>query len=457
MNTPRRTRYAIIGTGSRANMYFHEITGPYANYARLVAVSDVNVGRAEHYQRYVKERGHEAPEFFTPDAIDKMVSLCDVDRVIVTSPDWAHASHIVAALDSGADVIVEKPLTISAEGINSIAEAVKRTGRDVTVTFNYRYSPRNTALKELIAKGCLGDITSVHFEWLLDTAHGADYFRRWHRDKSKSGGLLIHKASHHFDLVNWWLADTPSRVFASGGLRFYGADNAAKRGLGIRPERGTSDSPLNDEFSLDMRLDPQLRSLYLDQEHIDGYHRDVDVFSPGITIEDNLSLVVDYASGASMSYSLNAHSPWEGYTVGINGTKGRAELTVVERGAVSVDANGRVLIDPTARPEGVIQDNSRPVSEHLIFQEHFKAAVEISITQQEGGHGGGDSSLLKDIFNGVDNDVLGHAATWRDGARSVAVGLAGNLSLTTGQAVRIEELGLGEAVHVTAPLLHKPA
>jgi hypothetical protein len=135
-------------------------------------------------------------------------------------------------------------------------------------------------------------------------------------------------------------------VFASGGLRFYGDENAKRRGLGPRPERGTTDSPLNDEFSLDLRKDPQLRALYLDNEDIDGYHRDVDVFTAGITIEDNLSLVVDYTSGAAMSYSLNAHAPWEGYTVSINGTRGRAELTVVERGAVALDVGGRVLIDP---------------------------------------------------------------------------------------------------------------
>ena len=456
MKPTRRTRYAIIGTGSRAHMYFHEITGPYADDAELVAISDINIGRAKHYERYVIERGHQAPLLFAPDQIDTMVRSTEVDRVIVTSPDWAHATHIVAALDAGADVIVEKPLTISEDGIRAIAAAAARSGRNVTVTFNYRYSPRNTALKQLIAGGSLGTITSIHFEWLLDTAHGADYFRRWHRDKTKSGGLLIHKASHHFDLVNWWISDTPAQVFASGGLRFYGAGNARRRGLGPRPERGTTDSPLSDAFSLDLRKDPQLRALYFDHEKIDGYQRDLDVFSDGITIEDNLSLVVEYTAGASMSYSLNAHSPWEGYTVSVNGTGGRAELTVVERGAVTLDPEGRVLIDPTARPEGVIEDQARPVSEKLLFQEHFKPAVEIPIAHQEGGHGGGDGRLLEDIFKGPGVDILGHAATWRDGAQSVAVGLAGNLSLATGQAVKVSDLAVGDALD-PRPASSRPA
>ncbi len=445
-----RRRYALIGTGSRARLYLDAMSGEHADVAEIVALSDVNEGRVAVHERFLAERGVPAPVRFAPDELGEAVRREGIDRVIVTSPDFTHAHYVVAALEAGADVVVEKPLATSADGVRSIAEATRRTGRNVTVTFNYRYSPRNTALKQLIASGELGEVTSVHFEWLLDTAHGADYFRRWHRDKDRSGGLLIHKASHHFDLVNWWLGDVPSRVYASGGLRFYGAANAARRGLGERPERGTTDSPLRDAFSLDLRDDDLLRELYLEQEAYDGYRRDRDVFDAGITIEDNLSLVVDYLSGASMSYSLNAHAPWEGYTVAVNGTCGRAELTVVERGAVLVDGGGRVVVDPSAHPEGVQAEESRPVSERLVLQKHFGPAVEVPIPAGVGGHGGGDEVLLRDVFVGRGEDPLGHTASWLDGARAVAVGLAGNLSLETRQAVAVADLDLGGAVPVTA-------
>ena len=440
---PHRTRYLLIGTGSRARMYLDAIAGPHAEVAELVGWSDTNQGRLDLYERRLAEAGVPAPARFAPEQLAEAVREHRADRVIVTSPDFTHARYVAAALDAGADAVTEKPLTTSEAGVRQIAEAAQRTGRDVTITFNYRYSPRNTALKEVIASGEIGEVTSVHFEWVLDTAHGADYFRRWHRDKANSGGLLIHKASHHFDLVNWWLADAPTRVFASGGLRFYGAENAARRGLGERPERGSIDSPLHDAFSLDLRQDPQLRALYYEQESFDGYLRDRDVFDPGITIEDNLSLVVDYARGASMSYSLNAHSPWEGYNVAVNGTKGRAELTVVERGAVITDESGKRVVDPSAHPEAVVREGARPVGERLVVQKHFELAREVPIPEGEGGHGGGDARLLRDVFVGASDDPLGHAASWRDGVRSVCVGLAGNRSLETGQAVRIDELDLG--------------
>ena len=435
--------YALIGVGARAQMYLDAIAGPHSDVARLVAWSDANPGRLDWSQDRLPALG--SPERFDPADLANVISRLRVDAVIVTSPDASHAGYIVAALDAGADVVVEKPLTTSEEGVRSIAEAVARTGRSVTATFNYRYAARNSALRQVIAAGDIGEITSVHFEWVLDTAHGADYFRRWHRDKQTSGGLLIHKSSHHFDLVNWWIADSPVRVFASGGLRFYGAENADRRGVGPRPERGTTDSPLRDGFSLDLRRDPQLKGLYLDQEPHDGYRRDRDVFDPGITIEDNLSLVVDYASGASMTYSLNAHSPWEGYSVTVNGTSGRAELSVVERGAVLLDEDRHVVVDPSARPDLVGAGDARPVGERLVVQRHFEAAREIAIPSGTGGHGGGDVLLLQDVFAGGASDPLGRAASWRDGARAVIVGLAGNRSLESGQAVRIADLDLGSA------------
>lgn len=438
-----RTRYALVGSGSRAQMYLGAIAGPHADVAELVAWGDTNSGRLDWSQSRLEAAGMPAPARFDPAELGAAVAEHRIDRVIVTTPDATHADYIVAALAAGADAVVEKPLTTTEAGVRAIADAAQSSGRDVTITFNYRYAPRNTELKRVISSGAIGEVASVHFEWVLDTAHGADYFRRWHRDKSRSGGLLIHKSSHHFDLVNWWLADVPARVFASGGLRFYGAENAARRGLGPRPERGSIDAPGRDAFSLDLRDDPTLRGLYFEQEAHDGYVRDRDVFDAGITIEDNLSLVVDYARGASMSYSLNAHSPWEGYTVAVNGTAGRAELTVVERGAVLTDGEGNVVVDPSASPDGVVAERSRPVGERLLVQRHFEAAREVPIPRGEGGHGGADARLLHDVFVGPGVDELGHAAGWRDGVRSVVVGLAGNRSLESGQAVRIADLDLG--------------
>lgn len=437
-----RARVALIGTGSRAEMYVRAVLVEHAASAELVAISDTNPGRVDYYLGLAAELSPDTPVArFLPEDLTQFIRENRIDRVIVTTPDYTHADYIVEALEAGADVVVEKPLTINDEGCRRICEAIERTGRDVVVTFNYRYSPRNSALKEIIQSGAIGTVTSIDFSWMLDTVHGADYFRRWHRQKENSGGLLIHKASHHFDLVNWWIDDVPARVFASGGLRFYGDRNAAGRGLGERPDRGTTDAAAGDPFALDLREDRKLNDLYYANEHHDGYQRDQDVFTSGITIEDNLALVVDYAGGPTLSYSLNAHSPWEGYRVAVNGTLGRAELEVVERAAVSSSTDQKV-VDPSATP--VEEDDTVRVNgERLVVQRHWEKAVEVPIVNGEGGHGGGDALLLTDLFEGPGDDPLGRPSGYLDGLRAVAVGIAGNASLETELPVRISELDLG--------------
>lgn len=443
----RKARIALIGTGGRSEMYIRAIFGKHADTAELVAFSDVNPGRVEFYQKLIQELGAPGPvASFEPAELTAFIQANNIDRIIVTTPDYTHADYIVEGLRAGADVVVEKPLTIDAESCRRITQAVQETGRNVVVTFNYRYSPRNSALKEIIQSGVIGKVTSVDFSWVLDTVHGADYFRRWHREKKNSGGLLIHKASHHFDLVNWWIDDVPERIFASGGLKFYGDKNAAERGLGPRPERGTPDADApageKDPFALDLREDERLKALFLDNEHYDGYRRDQDVFTGGITIEDNLALVVEYQGGPRLSYSLNAHSPWEGYRVAVNGTEGRAELEVVERAAVLHSTDQKTVVDPSATPVEE-EDAVRRNGERLVVQRHWEAAYEVPIVNGEGGHGGGDELLLSDLFNGPGEDPLGRPSGYLDGLRSVSVGIAGNRSLETSLPVRVEDLDLG--------------
>ena len=111
-----------------------------------------------------------------------------------------------------------------------------------------------------------------------------------------------------------------------------------------------------------------------------------------------------------------------------------------------LDADGHAVVDPSARPDDVIAEETRPVGERLVLQKHFGSAVEVDIPVGDGGHGGGDSLLLAEVFAGPTGDPLGRAATWTDGIRSVVVGLSGNRSLETGQAVRPLDLDLGPAL-----------
>jgi hypothetical protein len=199
--------------------------------------------------------------------------------------------------------------------------------------------------------------------------------------------------------------------------------------------------------------------LYWEAEQHDGYLRDRDVFAAGITIEDNVSVMVGYRRGAVMTYSLNAHSPWEGYRVTVNGTGGRAELEVVERAAVLPGPDGRIVLDASAT-EDVNEDGAedgRRGGARLFVQRHWETARTVPVAGEGGGHGGGDALLLADVFRGATADQLGKQAGYQDGLASVAVGLAANISMVTGQPVDIGTLGLPGLGSLPAGGMEKPA
>ena len=202
-------------------MYLDAIAGDHSDVAKLAGLIEPNPGRLAVHVNRLAAAGMEMTGVLTgrPDDLEDVIAGAGADRAIITSPDFTHAGLIVRCLDAGVDVVVEKPLTIDEESCAKIADAAERNPGQLVVTFNYRYSPRNSAVRQVIADGRIGDVTSVHFEWALDTIHGADYFRRWHRRKHESGGLLVHKSTHHFDLVNWWLAASPELVFSQADLR----------------------------------------------------------------------------------------------------------------------------------------------------------------------------------------------------------------------------------------------
>ena len=436
-----KKRYAIIGTGGRSNMYIKALTdGTYKDYAELVAMCDLNQGRLDYYNERIQKEykyPHALPTY-SHLQFEQMILDHKPDVVIVTTIDRTHHIYACKAMEMGCDVISEKPMTIDPEKCQMIIDTQKRTGRNFTVTFNYRYAPRNTRIKELLDSGICGELTSINFEWLLDTSHGADYFRRWHRNKVNSGGLMVHKATHHFDLVNWWLDSTADTVFAMGDLAFYGRINAESRGVRSNWFRARgSEEAKHDPFALQVVPGDRLDQLYFQTEAGDGYIRDLNVFGDGISIEDNMSVMVRYRNRVVMNYTLCAHCPWEGYRIVFNGTEGRLEFNVVESGFTRPGEDMSVFgmreyEDDSCERKGMIPE--------IIVQKHWQKPEVITYTAGSGGHGGGDTLLLDHLFLGVKDDPLGLAADFYDGAQSILVGIGANIAFATGQPVKVQDL-----------------
>ncbi len=423
-----KKRFVQVGTGGRAQFWYKGLVNNYSDTSELLAFCDINKTRLEYANRVLVEQcGYHAIPTYGADEFEKMIEEQKPDIVIVTTIDRTHDKYIIKAMEMGCDVITEKPMTMSAEKCQAILDAVKRTGKNLRVTFNYRYAPHNTKTRELIRDGVIGDVKQIHFEWMLNTDHGADYFRRWHRDKRNSGGLLVHKSTHHFDLVNFWLASKPKQVFSFGDLLFYGRENAENRGMTKFYYRANgSENAKDDPFALHMAGNKGLEDLYLNAEKDDGYLRDQSVFGDGISIEDTMNVLVKYENGAIMSYSLNAFSPIEGFRVTFTGTKGRLELQVGEKSYVNAGGD--------AKNEGATKTKS------IVVYPQFGTPYEVDIPEGVGGHGGGDPILQRDIFGEPEYDEFHRAASHVDGAMSILTGIAANKSIATGMPVNIKDL-----------------
>lgn len=430
----KKRRYGIVGTGARVVMFLDPIVSRFQNDAEVVGLCDKSPVRMKFHQERVA-REYAAPQIpaYRAEDFDKMILEQKPDSVIVCAPDHLHHEYIVRALDHGLDVISEKPITTDASKCRDILDAVQRTGRSVRTTFNMRWMPGPTKVRKLIQSGAIGNVKHVQFEYMINTSHGADYFRRWHSEKQYSGGLLVHKSTHHFDLINWWTDAIPELVYAMGDLVFYGKQNAIARGLeastryprytGVKESEG-------DPFRLDLKASDRNTQLYFMAEEESGYIRDRNVFRDGITIEDSMSVLIRYRNGIMANYSLNAYCPIEGLNVSISGDGGRIEYTerkypIVQGG----NGNGHSAKEPA--------DAEPRIRVIPLFTHGYDVPVET----YEGGHGGSDPLVQEQIFSSTPPpEELGRNAGHEQGVASVLIGAAANQSIATGGQVKISDL-----------------
>jgi predicted dehydrogenase len=342
-----------------------------------------------------------------------MIEETRPEAVIVTTTDCFHAEYVTRALELGCDAICEKPLVTDAGQARAILEAEARTGRTVATTFNARHGATSEGVKKVLLSGELGRILSAEFHEYLDVVHGASYFRRWHGKIRFSGSLLVHKASHHFDQMNWWLEAEPEEVHAFGDVAFYG-HNGPFRSEKCRgcPFAGQC------RFHWDITKSPRDMSLYVACEDEDGYLRDGCVWSKEIDIFDKMAAQIRYMNGVLVSYSCTTYSPYEGYRIAFNGTKGRMEAWIKEQQPWQAEDYDEIRVT-----------------------DNFGDTELIRIAHAEGGHGGGDTRLMDRVFRDPSApDPYGHAAGVRDGAMSILIGIAARTSVKTGEPVKIASL-----------------
>jgi predicted dehydrogenase len=423
-----RIRLAQVGTGHRGSGFWGaDLLKNFGNVIEFTGLYDINPGRAAYAKALY---GGNIPVF---SSFDDMIATVKADYIIVTSVDATHDEFIVKALDKGFNVITEKPMTTDEVKCRKILEAERKSGKKVIVAFNYRHSVHCIQLKEILAAERVGKITSVDFHWYLNVYHGADYFRRWHGRMAKSGSLWVHKATHHFDLLNWWLNSEPVEVMAYGSLDHYGRNNAF---------RGTTcrgcEHKHKCKFYWDINKDKRLVKLYPENEKYDGYVRDGCVWSNDIDIYDKMSAQITYANGVTANYSLTTYSPYEGWKIAFNGMKGRIDTweDIPYLQKIQDDQALRHAKEMSQSDDGVAGEVRQ-----IIAMDNFAKEFEIYTTPKiTAGHGGGDVRMQKRIFVDPSDNPHHIMAGTRDGAMSILIGIAARKSIQEQRPVKISEL-----------------
>ena len=423
----KKLRVALVGTGVRGISFWgRRLVEQYPDILEFVGISDINPGRLAYAKEYMKVN---CPTFVD---FDEMISKTEPDLLIVTTKDSNHHEFIIKGLQANIDVLTEKPLTTDEDKTQAILDAERRSKKNLIVGFNYRWSPYMTKIKELLHEQAIGEITSVDFNWYLNIHHGASYFRRWHGEMESGGSLWVHKATHHFDLLNWWLDSDPEEVFAYGDLEHYGT-NGPFRGKNCRSCPHKSDC----KYFWDITSSDHNMRLYVDNEHHDGYIRDGCVYRPEIDIYDKMSAQIKYANNVVANYSLTTYSPFEGWKIAFNGHKGRLEAWLdipwMTSSNMSQDELHAAEMDQTRKDDQII--------EPLVLYKNWEDYQMIQVTSERGGHGGGDKRLHDKIFANPDAaDPYKHSAGLRDGAMSILVGVAAVRSIESNKAIKIGDL-----------------
>ncbi|MBC7948805.1 MAG: Gfo/Idh/MocA family oxidoreductase [Chitinophagaceae bacterium] len=424
----KKIRLALVGTGARgSSLWGREIMKSFGEVTEFVGLSDINPGRLEYVRKSLNLSCPAYTDF------QKMLRETKPDYVIVTTVDSTHDQFIVQALDMGFNVITEKPMTTDEVKCKKILDAEKRSGKKVTVAFNYRHSVHAMQIKELLAQDRVGKVTSVDFNWYLNVHHGSDYFRRWHGRMAKGGSLWVHKATHHFDLLNWWLNSEPVEVSAYGKLEHYGHNNSFRgtkcRGCQYKDEC---------KFFWDITKNDNLVNLYVNNEKHDGYIRDGCVWSKEIDIYDKMSAQIVYANGVTANYSLTTYSPYEGWQIAFNGLKGRLETweDIPYLQKTPDDQSKRHAIEMSNADDAIPGEGRE-----IVVMDNFAKNYEVYTTPKiRGGHGGGDIRMQRRMFVDTNDNPHNVMAGTREGAMSILIGIAARKSIALKRPVKISEL-----------------
>ncbi|MHB1156020.1 MAG: Gfo/Idh/MocA family protein [Phycisphaerales bacterium] len=375
-----------IGAGGRGRLckLAHR---PEEGY-ELAAVCDI---KPDILAEYRKEFGD--PLRVTAD-YKELLAWDDLDIIFVTTPDYWHEEHAVAALSRGKSVYLEKPMAITIAGCDRVLRTAKDNNARVYVGHNMRFFPVIEKMKQWIVEGRIGEVQAIWCRHFID--YGGDaYFKDWHSEQRYATGLLLQKGAHDIDVIHHLAGSHTIRTVGMGKLSVYNRIT----------DRRDADTPGCAKFGSTW---PPLSQKQL---------------SPIINVEDHSMMLMQMANGVQASYCQCHYTPdgMRNYT--IIGTEGRIENI------------------------GDYSDRSNWASVNLWNKRSGGGARQGVYTEAipplDGSHGGADPRIVSAFLEYVRTGKIS-GATAMDGRWAVAAGYLATLSMRQGnQPMDVPDLPTG--------------
>ncbi|MBR7140079.1 MAG: Gfo/Idh/MocA family oxidoreductase [Lentisphaeria bacterium] len=397
----KKVKFGIVGVGSRGLQAFSTMICKRSD-AEIAAFCDTNALR----MKCAAEKLNITPNFYS--TITDMVKNESLDAVVITTPDFYHEECAIEALQNGVNVLIDKPLATSVKGCRNIIAAAEKAGKTVMLGFNLRHNAVLKKVKKLISENTIGKVFLIENREFYDG--GRTYMARWNRSYEFCGGLWIHKGSHDFDVFQW-LLDFPKPVKVSS---FAGINILNKDHIPFELTPGVPTGPTCHECPY-KKICPDIYDISDELDRwgdeaakLDGYKKDLCIYTSDKSVHDNGIAMVEYDNGARASHMECFVTP----------ISDRRYTIVGELGQIEASLTDRIV---TLRPRW------------------SKEIVTYQIPNEEGGHGGADPNLL-DTFIKVITGELTNTSTTEHGMMSTAVGEAAELSRRQNRTVFIEEL-----------------
>ena len=343
---------AVLGTGQRALGLTTKLCQCSRGEGIKFILYDEDSKIAEEARSILAVWINSRDEKLSPEVVgslDAAVRHPDVQWVMVTSKNYLHKDYCVAALEAGKHVFCEKPLATTIADCLRIKEAVDKAKKLTFMTgFVLRYAPFYSKIKKLVEDGFLGRIITMEANEMLSADHGGYIFRNWRRFKDQAGPHIMEKCAHDIDILNWMAGSVVTSVAAFGGNDIFTAENKAAADR-LQAESSSSNVPMYKSWS--------------------GAWEEIDPFTCEKTVEDNVVAVLQYRNGIRATFQTNCCSALPQRQLKIFGVEGTVDGDSMK---------GRYVAKRMARGSEEIQE--------LV---------------EGGGHAGGDSPLVIELWSAM--------------------------------------------------------